>query len=120
MENQFILTSKEWYPWKKLVSTQTPWQRKLINVEYLNSERKRINKTKEWYWKYKRLKENEAIEEINFYVSPIELDYKWTALISSKEYIFKGLSALPNDYQIFIIMLLDRNRKIPQDYSYIK
>ena len=120
MESPFTLSANEWYSWRKGTRNIPPWRRKFTNTEFLECERRRIEVAHAWYLNYKKSPEGANLEETNFYVLPIELNPQVAAETSYQEFIPKGLSALSNDFQMPMLMLLKWDIKLPEEYSYIR
>src|SRR3989338_1137960 len=112
-----ILSTKEYYCFD--VPINKPWNRRYLNWDFLETEKKRIEKAKEWYMHYLKAKEGENLFEINFYVKDINLSPEWKAYIYSiDDFEFKALSTLHNDNQLTFVMLVDKSN-LPKDNSYI-
>ena len=109
------------YFWKKDSVYTYPWQRQFLNIDFLKYERKRIQDVGRWYDAFQKAKLGNNLEEVCYYVIPLELDSEWKAAIASKEkYNYVGLSALKNCLQVQLLMLVPKDKIIPKNYSLIR
>ncbi len=109
------------YLWKRNSVYTYPWQRKFLNIDFLNYEKKRITDVGRWYTDFQKSKVGDSLKEVYYYVAPSELDSKWKTAIASKgSYNYVGLSALKNCLQMQLIMLIPKDKLIPKDYSLIR
>lgn len=117
----FNMNTNHIYLWKKRSIYTYPWQRQFLNIDFLKYEQKRIRDTAKWYTKFQKTKAGQNLEEVYYYVIPIELDSRWKAAIASKgNYNYVGLSALKNCLQIQLLMLISKDKTVPKDYSLIR
>ena len=109
------------YFWKKKSIYACPWQRQFLNIDFLKYEKKRIKDVGKWYSVFQKLKIGSSLNEVYYYVIPLELDSEWKVAIASKgNYNYVGLSALKNCLQVQLIMLILKDKAIPRDYSLIR
>lgn len=109
------------YFWKKNSIYTYPWQRQFLNIDFLKYEKKRIKDVRKWYNGFQKSKVGDSLDEVYYYVAPLELGSEWKAAIASKgSYNYVGLSALKNCLQVQLIMLIPKDRLIPKDYSLIR
>ncbi len=115
------LPYKDIYLWKSKSSFNVPWNRKFLDIEFLKYEQKRIKELSDWYSKFRKSPYGNKLEEVKFFVLPIELKSKWKASIALKgNYTFFGLSALKNDVQIQLLMLIPKDKNPPPEFSFIR
>lgn len=119
MKNPISL--QDYYLWKRDIETKYPWNRQFINWEFLNFERKRIEKLQEWYKKFQKSNQTSQVLSVQLYVVPIEINSYWRSAIAELGFTrFVGLSAFPNSSQILVIALLTDQTKTPKQYSLIE
>ncbi len=112
------LSPKEYYLWIE-GEIHPPWQRQYLNTEFLKYERNRIVKTRDWYEKAKRVGLTSDLDEISFYVVPLQLSTSWKAALAQSECIYIGLSVLSNSLQEPAIGLIPYGVEQPQEYRLI-
>jgi hypothetical protein len=110
----------KFYFWRNKSLYKYPWERRHLNVDFLKYEQKRIDDVKRWYDKFEKAKVGDTLEEVSYYVVPLEIDSNWKAEISLRNLNYIGVSALKNSLQIGLIVLLPKDQTIPKDYSLIK
>ncbi|MEA1993555.1 MAG: hypothetical protein U9N35_04065 [Euryarchaeota archaeon] len=110
----------EYYLWGKKTETRYPWERQYLNCEFLEYERKRIEKVSEWYKKFRKA-DDRKMDSISLYTVPSKLSASWkTAIVNHGDYKHVGLSALFNSPQLLLNGLIPYNTKVPQDYRLIE
>jgi len=109
------------YLWKRKSSYAYPWQRQFLNIDFLKYEKKRIKDVTKWYNIFQKAKVGQFLEEVIYYVTPLEINSEWKAAIALKgNYTYVGLSALKNCLQVQLLMLIPKDKIRPKDYSLIK
>lgn len=109
------------YFWKKHSIYTYPWQRQFLNIDFLKYEKKRIRDVGKWYYDFQKSKVGDSLNEVYYYITPLDLDSEWKAAIASKrDYDYVGLSALKNCLQVQLIMLIPKDKAVPRDYSLIR
>lgn len=109
------------YFWKKNSIYTYPWQRQFLNIDFLKYEKKRIKDVRKWYYDFQKSKIKSSLNEVHYYVTPLDLNSEWKAAIASKKnYNYVGLSALKNCLQVQLIMLIPKDKAVPKDYSLIR
>lgn len=116
------LRLNDYYLWRKNPTySKYPWDRKFINVEFLEYEKKRILVIEEWFKNFNRLESGQDLEEISLYVVPLNIDSSWEVVIESMLGAKPiGLSALFNTPIALNIGFIPNNIKMPDNYSLIK
>jgi len=109
------------YLWKRNSSSRYPWDRKFLNTDFLEFEKKRINDVSVWWKEFYKKRIGDQLDEVLYYVLPAEFSSNIKASVSILgEYHIIQLSALKNSEQMGMIMILPRDKKLPQDYSLIR
>ena len=123
MSNIFNFSLKEYYLWiASITHTKLPWKRKLLNLEFLEYEKKRIKDLSNWRLEFLKVKNGGRVNESYFYTVPIELSSSWKATIEKNgDFIPIGLSALYNDPQVLVVGAIQREMsKLPDDFRLIR
>lgn len=119
--NMSSFSSDQLYLWKKKSSYKNPWQRQFLNRDFLEYEKKRIEDTAKWYKEFRKSKVGESLDEVYYYVKPIEMNNQWKTAINQKgDFNYAGLTAVKNSLQMPLVMLVRRDQKIPKDHSFIR
>ncbi|HNR44998.1 MAG TPA: hypothetical protein PKH80_07520 [Methanofastidiosum sp.] len=121
MANHESLRLNDYYLWKKYPTySEYPWDRQYLNVEFLEFEKIRVSKVKDWYKEFSRAEDGKSLEEISLYVVPLSMDSSWNVAIESQTNSKSiGLSALYNTPIAVSIGLIPSSKNIPEDYSLI-
>ncbi|HSD63605.1 MAG TPA: hypothetical protein VLB50_07390 [Ignavibacteriaceae bacterium] len=76
-------TLEEYYPWRRKVKTQYPWQREYVDSEFLKHEQKRIRVCEDWSKKFLKTAFGKSLDIGSFFVVPAEgLSTSWKAAIA--------------------------------------
>ncbi|NMC77050.1 MAG: hypothetical protein GYA60_07150 [Candidatus Methanofastidiosa archaeon] len=120
MANQGLRLN-DYYLWKKYPTyAEFPWDRKYLNVEFLEYEKKRVAKVEEWYKNFNKSQNDQPLEEISLYVVPLSADSSWNVAIEAQTNSKAiGLSALFNTPIAVIIGLITSGSNLPEPYSLI-
>lgn len=113
------LGRREYYPWYDGSSASLPKDRSL-NVDFLRSERRRIEHAKEWNQEYRKAERGEKLEEYVTYVIPVEISKILRRNVNGRGYNIMGTSALRNSTQLQKLALFPKDLKLPADYSLIR
>jgi len=98
-----------------------PWERQIINSDFLEHERKRIKEVADWRNGFDRSPMDSKQKEVDLYVVPMEYTPALRAAIAKLEdCAIRGLSALRNSSVGLLVGLFPRSGKVPTDYSYIR
>src|SRR3989344_645827 len=109
------------YLWRKNSFSKFPWGRQFFNADFLEFEKKKIKDVQIWWENFYKRKVGEKLNEVLYYVIPAEFDSNLKASVANKgDYHIIQLSALKNSEQMSMLMILPRDKKIPQDYSLIR
>ncbi len=117
------ITSSEFYLWKKTASCKNSWDRKFLNSDFLRYEEKRIKDVSDWYSRFlNQLYQSNSNDEVKVFVLEIgQLDSDLLASIALKgNYNYYGISALRNDIQNPLIILIPQTKKQPTLNSLIR
>lgn len=115
------LTLNEIYFWKRRGSaSKYPWQR-FLNIDFLETERKRIKDVGKWRVEYFKKKIGDTLGPVNYYVIPsrFNIPIKVAGLTKGNFNIIQ-LSALKNCEQLPILMIYPFDKLPPKDYSLIR
>lgn len=113
------LGRSEYYPWFIDSSATLPKDR-FLNVDFLKSEQRRIDKAKEWDEKYRKAERGDKLGEYVAYVIPIEISKILRREVGEKGYKIIGTSALRNSVQLEKLALVPEDLQLPPDYSLIR
>lgn len=122
MANSENLRLNDYYLWKKYPTySEFPWDRKYLNVEFLEYEKKRVNKVEEWLKNFNRSENGQSLDEVSLYVVPLKIDSSWDVAIESQTNSKSvGLAVLYNTPIALIIGLIPSGKNIPEKFSLIK
>jgi hypothetical protein len=112
------LKSEEWYPWRRRSDKKYPWER-YLNTDFLKSERERINDVAAWTKKFQRGPYHAPLEDVCYYVLPIEIKSRWLTYLEEGHTECKGLSALRNCSVEPLVAFFPSGRA-PRDYTPIR
>jgi len=97
------------------------WNRQFLNLDFLKFEKKRIKDVQEWYASFLKARCGDKLSEVCFYSIPIDLDSSIKAAIALKgKYSYIGLSALRNNAQFPLLLLIPDGKSISQEYSMLR
>ncbi len=121
MANSISLRLNDYYLWKRYPTySEFPWDRKYVNVEFLEYEKKRINKLEKWLKDFNRSEYGTLLEEVSFYVVPLKIDSSWNVATESQTNSrLIGLSALFNTPIAVSIGLIPFEKDAPEEYALI-
>lgn len=115
------LTLNQAYLWRRKSFSRYPWERKFLNIDFLDFEKKRINDVRDWWGEFYKKNKGDLLSEVLYYVIPAEFSSDIKASISNHgNYYPVQLSALKNSEQMGMLMILPRDKKSPPDYSLIR
>jgi len=114
------LSLKEYYLWKRHTAIRYPWHR-YINMEFMDYEKKRLQQLDKWYHhSFRRSKPNTNLDEISYYVVPVELPVSWRGSITALgDFNYVGLAGLQNSPHFMLLGLIPRDVKSPRDYRLV-
>ncbi|MAG01943.1 hypothetical protein CMI42_01285 [Candidatus Pacearchaeota archaeon] len=107
------------YPKSKESFFRNPWDRFLLDRDYGLVEKKRIEDVKSWFKEFYRSSVGSTLNDVTYYVIPAKASSQLKATIADR-YNFAHLSALKNDSQLPILLLMPRDMNYPGDYNLIK
>ena len=120
MAKEYLRVKKKKKRKKNTTHSCYPWERAYLNIEFLEYEKKRICKVKEWYKDFNRSDNKKYLKEISLYVVPVSMDSSWNVAIESQTNSKSiGLSALYNTPIAINVGLIPNDKKIPEEYSLI-
>jgi hypothetical protein len=98
------------------------WQRQFFNIDFLKSERKRINDVQKWWLEFYSKPIGSELSEVIYYTLPTSFDSETKASIAKQkgDVFLIQLSALKNTEQMGVLMILPMDKKCPTDYSLIR
>ena len=119
-KNTSILSSDEYYLWKRRSKIQYPWERQYISWDFLSYEKKRIEDLSDWYSAFKKVDYQQEKYDLILYAVPIELSSTWKATVAEHNMNYMGLSALPNSPQNLLVGLFPEGVNAPHEYAPIR
>ncbi|MBI5001326.1 MAG: hypothetical protein HZB92_07375 [Euryarchaeota archaeon] len=110
----------EWFLWRHHSDLKRdPWQRALLNVEFLKAEVRRIQNTQKWLKQLQRTKVGSTVDKIEMYALPTRLKFKDRLSIDNSQKII-ALSALRNCVQSPILAIFNNKCGLPREYELIQ
>lgn len=115
------LRINDYYLWKKYPThSEFSWDRTYVNVEFLEYEKKRINKLEKWFKDFNRSEGGSLLEEVSFYTVPLKINSSWNIAAESQTNSRPiGLSGLFNTPIATILGLIEIEKEAPKEYTLI-
>jgi hypothetical protein len=113
------LSREEYYPWFNDSAATLPQERQL-NIDFLKSERKRIEEAKEWREKYRSADRGDELNEYITYSIPVDISKLLKKRVNERGYNIIGTSALRNSLQSEMLALFPEDMDLPPDYALIR
>jgi len=115
------LNFEEYYLWSKNGGKIDPWKRQYLNEQFLEYEKKRINKLTKLQKEFRKVKSTTTLDGASFYTVPLVLFSSWKAAIAERgNYNYIGLNAILNSLHAQLIALFPNETKQPQEYRLIE
>jgi hypothetical protein len=113
------LEREAYYLWYADSSVTLPQERSL-NVDFLKSERRRIEEAHDWDEEYRSADRGDKLPEYITYIIPIDVSKILKRRVNNRGYNIMGTSALRNSLQAEKLALFPDDMDLPADYSLIR